>query len=59
MAMRTHTWTPDEDARIAPILTRRAHPWDIEHIAEWLGCHRAQVVRRRRSLQRAMRRGGR
>jgi hypothetical protein len=55
--MSTHTWTPDEDARIAPTLGRRVSPWTIEHIAAWLGCHRAQVVRRRRALRRLMRRG--
>ncbi len=57
--MSGHTWTPDEDARIAPTLTRRVHPTTIEHISAWLGCHRVQVRRRRRALRRLMRRGGR
>lgn len=55
--MSAHTWTPDEDALIVPSLGRRIRPTVIENIAAWLGCHRAQVRRRRRALRQLMKRG--
>ncbi len=55
--MSAHTRTPDEDARIAGHLGR-THPHRFAHLAGWLGCHRAQVRRRRRALRRLLHRGG-
>ena len=57
--MSAHARTPDEDARIAPTLTRRVSPWTIAHIAAWLGLPRARVRRRRRALRRLLHKGGR
>lgn len=57
--MSTHTWTPDEDARIAPHVGRlgRYAKRTIDDLVWYLGLRPAQIRRRRRVLRRHLRRG--
>lgn len=51
------TWTADEEARLAPYVTRRCHPWAIDELRGVLPSrHRAEIRRRRRALRRRLRR---
>jgi hypothetical protein len=50
------TWTDEEEARLAPYVLRRAHPYFLRSVACDLGKHRAEVCRHRRWLRRRLRR---